>query len=232
MMEQTGSLTLVSFAGHALREATAPIDGLPSWVPDLRKGVIGATGQVPYWLRPKSFKASSILSAVGSVSDDLRTLTVSSVRVGRIELIDADRNESNSSDMHDKLCRWLYLVLQRKSHFSQGTGPPHDALFSIFVSFWHDLHLGLSLVDYQNHLLNMNHMRLGYMAYVGCNDRVQDYIVAQHAEAEHDTAIYLHRTIIIPLPSGGTKKVAVLGPATATLPEIIRPELIKLNPIQ
>ena len=96
--------------------------------------------------------------------------------------------------------------------------------------FWHDLHLGLSLVDYQNHLLNMNHMRLGYMAYVGCNDRVQDYIVAQHAEAEHDTAIYLHRTIIIPLPSGGTKKVAVPGPATATLPEIIRPELIKLNP--
>jgi hypothetical protein len=230
MMEQIGSLTLISFAGPPLREATPPIDGLPSWAPDLRKGTIGAAGQVPYWLRPKSFKASSIFSAVGSVSDDLRTLTVSSVKVGRIELIDADQNESNSRDIHDKLCRWLYLVLQRKSHLSQGTGPSHDALFRILVSFWHDLHLGFPLVDYQNQLLNMNHMRLGYMAYVGYNDRVQDYIAAQHAEAERDTAIYLHRTIIIPLPSGGTKKVAVLGPATAALPEIVRPESINSNP--
>ena len=142
MMEQIGSLTLISFAGRAFREATPPIDRLPSWAPDLRKGAIGATGQGPYWLRPKSLKASSIISAVGSVSDDLWTLTVSSAKVGRIELIDADRNESNSSDIHDKLCRWLYLALQRKPHFSQGTGPSHDALFCIFVSFWHDQSLG------------------------------------------------------------------------------------------
>jgi hypothetical protein len=112
MMEQIGSLTLISFTGSVLKEATPPIDGLPSWAPDLRKGAIGAAGQVPYWLRPKSFKASSDLSAVGSVSDDLRTLTISAVKVGRIELIDADRNESNSRDIGDKLCRWLYLVLE------------------------------------------------------------------------------------------------------------------------
>ena len=230
MIEQIGSLTLIAFTGSALREATPPIDGLPSWAPDLRKGAIGAAGPAPYWLRPKSFKASSNLSAMGSVSDDLRTLTVSAVKVGRIELIDADRNGSNSCDIGDKLCRWLYLVLERKSHLSTGTGPPHDALFRIFVSFWHDLHLGLPLVDYQNQLLDMNHMRLGYMAYVGYNDRVQDYIVAQHAEAKRDTAIYLHRTIEIPLPSGGTKKIAVVGPATAALPEIMRPESMNSNP--
>jgi hypothetical protein len=230
MVEQIGSLTLIAFTGSALRKATPPIDDLPSWALDLRKGAIGLAEKFPHWLRPKSFKASSNLSAVASFSDDLRTLTVSAVKVGRIELVDTDRSEGDNRYINDTFCRWLYLVLERKSNLARGTGPPHDALFRILVSFWHDLHLGLPMIDYQNQLLDMNHMRLGYMAFIGCNDRAQDYIVARHEEAERDTATYLHRTIAVPLPSGETKTIAVIGPATAALPEIIRPESMNSNP--
>lgn len=223
VMRQSGSLSLISFTGSALRLASPPIEDLPSWAPDLRKGAIGTGEGTPNWLRPKSFKASADISAVGTISGDLRTLSTSAVRVGKIELIDYDRNENNTPGIGDKFSRWMYLVLAQRHRLSRGTGPPHDAFFRILVSFWHDLHLGLPLVDHQNQLLDMRHMQLGYMAFAGYQDRKQDYIVAKHAAAAADTATYLHRTMAVPTASGGTKRIAVLGPATAGLPEIIRP---------
>ena len=150
MIEQKGSATLVAFTGSSSREHMPSLEGLPSWAPDLRRGAIGPPGKAPIWLYPKSFKASSNLSAVGSVSDDLQTLTVSAVKAGRIELIDASRNEKEGGELGDKLCRWLYLVLGQKSHLSRRMGLAHDALFRIIVLFYHSLHLGVPLAAYEN----------------------------------------------------------------------------------
>jgi len=62
------------------------------------------------------------------------------------------------------------------------------------------------------------------MAYVGSNDRVQDYIIAQHAQASRDTSTYLLGNTTRTLPSGETQRTAILGPATALLPQVVRPE--------
>ncbi|KAN0096027.1 HET domain containing protein [Hyaloscypha variabilis] len=223
ILELKGSTKLVAFTGSGLREARPIIEGLPSWAPDLRKEAIGPSGRASIWLFPKTFTASSDLSAVGSVSDDLKTLEVSAVKIGRIELIDASRNENDGGALGDKLCRWLYLVLGRKPHLSSNIGPVHDALFRILVLFYHPLHLGLPLIDNENERPDINNLRLGYMAYVGYNDRVQDYLLARHALAGRNT------TTTVP-PSVETSRRANSGPATTLLPETVRPESMTRTP--
>ncbi|RYP14422.1 hypothetical protein DL765_006365 [Monosporascus sp. GIB2] len=224
ILEQIKSLRIVAFTGSAVREAKPPIDGLPSWAPDLRKDAIGIADKAPYWLRPKSFKASADEPANGDISDDLQTLTADAVRLGRIESVDVDTNESMAEGFEEKLCQWLYFTLSHKPHFSPDAGLLHDTIFRTFVCYFNDQHLGLADGGYQTQQLDMEHMRLGFMAYIGYLDRMQDYLKAKHAEAEQDTALELLREIEVPQTSGETKKIMLSDSATDIVPKIIRPE--------
>ncbi|KAF2108925.1 heterokaryon incompatibility protein-domain-containing protein [Lophiotrema nucula] len=223
-LEREQSLRLIAFTGSAVREARPLFEGLPTWAPDLRRDARGIAEHAPYWLRPKSYTASADELASATISDDLKSLETDCLMLGKIDSSEGCANEMKVNDVEDTLCHLLYFALSRTSTVASSAVPLHDTLFRTFVYYWDDQHLGLSAERYQSQQLDMQHMMLGYMAYIGYLDRVQDHLEASHTQAAQDTKVYLFRTIEVRDPTTGeTSRTAVLGSATDTLPKMIRP---------
>ncbi|KAK3985284.1 heterokaryon incompatibility protein-domain-containing protein [Cladorrhinum sp. PSN332] len=182
VMEHSGSLSLVSFTGSTGRPTKLdPIPGLPSWAPDLRKD---AVPMFTWWLRPKSFRASSSVKANATISSDGKLLVSDVLPVGRLVTIDADQNEHQDLAVGEKLCRWLELAMQNKSARAEDSHDASDAFFKTLTCYHYDDHINFDPGYFQNLLRKTESLRLGFMAYVGYLDRLRDCVEWRNAHPD------------------------------------------------
>ncbi|KAK0666971.1 heterokaryon incompatibility protein-domain-containing protein [Cercophora samala] len=177
ILEKKGSLSLISFTGSGDRVHRVPaIIDLPSWAPDLRRGVFAQTT----WLRPKNHRASGSTKANATFSPDQRTLITDAVIAGRLCVVDEGYGEEDDGWLRgEKLGRWLYIILQNRLHLQRtasATGDSSDAFFRAISYSYFEADPVLDAQHNPPFIRKRNVSRLGFMAYVGYLDRFQDCV--------------------------------------------------------
>ncbi|KAK3392019.1 hypothetical protein B0T20DRAFT_489138 [Sordaria brevicollis] len=100
-----------------------PIPDLPSWAPD--------------------FRPSELANA--DFSPDGKILTADTALIDYIHLTDVDKNERTGRELAEKLCRWMYFVLQhQKRNCGQASWHTQDTWTGLSedkeTSFFHHTH--------------------------------------------------------------------------------------------
>ncbi|KAK4159410.1 heterokaryon incompatibility protein-domain-containing protein [Cladorrhinum sp. PSN259] len=169
IMEHSGSLSLVSFTGSTWRSRKLkPIENLPSWAPDLRKDKEPIR---TLWLRPKSFRASSTARANATISTDGKILVSDGFIVGRLAEVDGNENAQQENDtLTSKLGRWLQIAIENKNNVRNAS----DAFLRTLIAFHYDDHISFDSGHFELLLRKAESFRVGYIAYLGYLDRVQD----------------------------------------------------------
>ncbi|KAK4231866.1 heterokaryon incompatibility protein-domain-containing protein [Podospora fimiseda] len=191
MMEHSGSLSLVSFTGSAGRPTRlTPITGLPSWAPDLRKDT---APMFRWWLRPKSYRASSNLKANATISSDGQILVSDVLPVGRLIAIDADKHEHHDMAIGKKLYRWMEMALQNKVTHSGDIHDYCEAFFKTLICYHYDDHINFDPGYFEGLLRRTESVRLGFMSYLGYLDRLQDNVewgIANEVTYHSETVVF------------------------------------------
>lgn len=185
----TGSLSLmVNSAG--LDQPQSPIPEFPSWAPDFRREYLGET----CWGDIVSCSASASELARAAFSPDGKILSADTAVIDCVHLTDAGGSERQGREVAEKLCRWVYLVLQHQMDVQASTAKSLFSREQLPLEFFEAIacpdHVppqddGESMLKYLKAKRRRvsEELRAGFMAYTGYLDRMQD--VAQWCK-EHD----------------------------------------------